>query len=270
MHNRIAEFIKDRTDIQPVIGLILGSGLGDIAKAIETPVYINYRDIPGFMDTTVEGHVGRFVVGKCKNKNIIVMQGRFHYYEGYGMEQVILPVRVMRRLGVAILIVTNSAGGVNPCFSPGELMVIQDHINMTGVNPLRGENADDLGPRFPDMTYAYDPGLRSLAFNKAGEMGISLRQGIYAMMPGPSYETPAEIAMLRKLGADAVGMSTVPEVIAAVHAGMKVMGISCITNMAAGILDKPLTHEEVVKTASKAADCLTQLLLSIIQDIKLT
>ncbi|MGI6188509.1 MAG: purine-nucleoside phosphorylase [Clostridiales bacterium] len=267
MYNKVAEFIKDRIDMQPVIGLILGSGLGEISRTIENPVYINYKDIPGFIDTTVEGHLGRFVIGKCSSKYIIVMQGRFHFYEGYEMEQVVLPVRAMKRLGVETLIVTNSAGGVNPSFSPGDLMVIQDHINMTGVNPLRGRNKDDLGPRFPDMTYAYDQGLRELAFDKAEEMGIGLQQGIYAMMPGPSYETPAEIAMLRRLGADAVGMSTVPEVIAAVHAGMKVLGISCITNMAAGILDKPLSHEEVVETASKAAECITRLLLNVIQDL---
>ena len=267
MYNKVAEFIKDRIDMQPVIGLILGSGLGEISRTIENPVYINYKDIPGFIDTTVEGHLGRFVIGKCSSKYIIVMQGRFHFYEGYEMEQVVLPVRAMKRLGVETLIVTNSTGGVNPSFSPGDLMVIQDHINMTGVNPLRGRNKDDLGPRFPDMTYAYDQGLRELAFDKAEEMGIGLQQGIYAMMPGPSYETPAEIAMLRRLGADAVGMSTVPEVIAAVHAGMKVLGISCITNMAAGILDKPLSHEEVVETASKAAECITRLLLNVIQDL---
>ena len=267
MYDEIARFIKERTDIQPVIGLILGSGLGDATEVIERPVFINYRDIPGFIDTTVEGHKGRFVVGEFKKKALIAMQGRFHYYEGYGMEQVILPVRAMRRLGVKTLIVTNSAGGVNPDFSPGDLMVIQDHINMTGVNPQRGRNADDLGPRFPDMPYAYDPGLRRLAFHKAKEMGIRLRQGINAMMPGPSYETPAEFALLRKLGGDAVGMSTVPEVTAAVHAGMKVLGISCITNMAAGILDKPLTHEEVIETASKAAHLLTSLVFSLIQDL---
>lgn len=267
MYKRAAEFIKKRIDIQPTIGIILGSGLGNTAAYIEEQVIIPYKEIPGFTDTTVEGHIGRFVIGKYRNKKIIAMQGRFHYYEGYDLDQIILPVRVMKRLGVEILIVTNSAGGVNPDFSPGDLMVIRDHINMTGVNPLRGRNPDELGPRFPDMTYAYDQRLRSLATDKAGELGMNLREGVYAMMPGPSYETPAEITMLMNLGADAVGMSTVPEVIAAVHAGMKVLGISCITNMAAGILDKPLTHEEVIETASNAADRFTRLLLSIIEDL---
>lgn len=267
MYKNAAEFIKKRIDMRPQVGLILGSGLGDVVENIDDPVFIDYKEIPGFPKTTVQGHKGRFVVGFCKGKKVIAAQGRFHYYEGYDMEQVILPVRTMKVLGVEVLIITNSAGGVNPDFSPGDLMVIKDHINMTGINPLRGKNMDDLGPRFPDMTYAYDPHLRCLIMNTAEEMGLKVREGVYAMMPGPSYETPAEIRMLQKLGADAVGMSTVPEVIAAVHAGLKVVGVSCITNMAAGILDKPLTHEEVIETAGRAAHNFAKLLLGFIEKL---
>lgn len=267
MYKNAAEFVQRKVKIQPEVGLILGSGLGDVVEAIEDPIFIDYKDIPGFPKTTVPGHKGRFVVGRCQGKKIIAAQGRFHYYEGYDMEQVVLPVRTMKVMGIQILIVTNSAGGINPEFSPGDLMVIKDHINVSGVNPLRGRNRDDLGPRFPDMTYAYDPNLRRLVMDTAKEMGLKVREGVYAMMPGPSYETPAEIHMLRVLGADAVGMSTVPEVIAAVHAGLKVVGISCITNMAAGILDKPLTHEEVMETAERAAKDFARLLLGFITKI---
>lgn len=264
MYKNAAEFIQKRIDVRPTVGLILGSGLGDVVDTIEDPIFIDYKDIPGFPKTTVPGHKGRFVVGRCQGKEIIAAQGRFHYYEGYDMEQVVLPVRTMKILGVQTLIITNSAGGINPDFSPGDLMVIRDHINMSGVNPLRGRNMDDLGPRFPDMTYAYTPDLRRLVMDTAKEMGLKVREGVYAMMPGPSYETPAEIRMLQRLGADAVGMSTVPEVIAAVHAGVKVVGISCITNMAAGLLDKPLTHEEVIETAGQAARDFARLLLGFI------
>lgn len=264
MYKSAAQFIQKKIDVRPAVGLILGSGLGDVVEAIEDPVIIDYKDIPGFPKATVPGHKGQFVVGRCQGKEIIAAQGRFHYYEGYDMEQVVLPVRTMKVMGIHTLIITNSAGGVNPDFSPGDLMVISDHINISGINPLRGKNKDDLGPRFPDMTYAYDPGLRRLVKEVAREAGLKVREGVYAMMTGPSYETPAEIRMLQRLGADAVGMSTVPEVIAAVHAGLKVVGISCITNMAAGILDKPLTHEEVMEVAGRAARDFTRLLLGFI------
>lgn len=267
MYKKSAEFIREMTDVRPSVGLILGSGLGDVVAAIEDAICIDYGDIPGFPKTTVEGHKGQFVIGRCQGKNIIAAQGRFHYYEGYEMEQVVLPVRTMKMLGVQTLVITNSAGGVNPDFSPGDLMVIRDHINLSGVNPLRGKNMDCLGPRFPDMTYAYHPALRRIIMSKAEVMGLKVREGVYAMMPGPSYETPAEIVMLQRLGVDAVGMSTVPEVIAAVHAGIKVAGISCITNMAAGILDKPLTHKEVIDTAAHAAKDFARLLLGFIGEL---
>jgi len=267
MYRVAAEFIKDRIERIPEIGLVLGSGLGSLADSIEDPTFIQYKDIPGFPETTVPGHIGRFVVGEYRGKNVIAMQGRFHYYEGREMEQIVLPIRVMRILGVKILVVTNAAGGINPDFSAGDLMMIEDHINFLGLNPLRGSNLDELGPRFPDMTYAYDPFLRKKLMEIAQELGIPLRKGVYAMMPGPSYETPAEIKMLKAMGADAVGMSTVPEVIAAVHAGMKVVGISCITNMAAGVLDKPLNHLEVMETAERSKDQFMSLLSNFIASL---
>jgi purine-nucleoside phosphorylase len=191
---------------------------------------------------------------------VLAMQGRFHYYEGKTMEEVILPVRVMAALGIHTLIITNAAGGIDPAFSPGDLMLIEDHLNLSGASPLRGSNPDSIGPRFPDMTDAYDPALRQLALQKAKALNIPVRTGVYAMMAGPNYETPAEIRMLRLLGAHAVGMSTVPEVIAAAHAGVKVLAISCITNMAAGILNQPLHHQEVVETAEKARHSMAALL----------
>lgn len=260
MYKEAAEYIKGKITIKPELGLILGSGLGSLAETISSPVIIDYEDIPGFPKTTVPGHAGRFVVGDYKGKSVIAMQGRFHYYEGNDMETIVLPVRVMKLLGVEILIVTNAAGGINPNFRPADLMVITDHINFSGVNPLRGPNLDDIGPRFPDMTEAYSRELIQILVKVGKEQGIDLKQGVYAMMPGPSFETPAEIRMLRTLGADAVGMSTVPEVIAACHAGIKVVGISCISNMAAGILDQPLSHEEVIETADKAKSKFIQLL----------
>lgn len=267
MYKEAARYIKDKIPISPDIGLILGSGLGSLAESISSPIIIDYKDIPGFPETTVPGHAGRFVIGDYQGKSVIAMQGRFHYYEGNDMEMVVLPVRVMKLLGVKILIVTNAAGGINSNFKPADLMIITDHINFSGINPLRGANLDDMGPRFPDMTEAYDRELIQILVKTGKEQGIDLKQGIYAMMPGPSFETPAEIRMLRTLGADAVGMSTVPEVIAARHAGIKVVGISCITNMAAGILDQPLTHEEVIVNAAKAKSKFIQLLDAFISSL---
>jgi purine-nucleoside phosphorylase len=268
MYLHAAEIMRKKISAPPSIGLILGSGLGILADAVENAVIIDYSSLPGFTETTVEGHLGRFVCGNYMGKNIIVMQGRFHYYEGRDMEDVILPVRVMKALGVTNLIVTNAAGGVNPDFRPGDIMLIEDHINLSGSSPLRGPNNDDIGPRFPDMTYAYDPNFRELAMMAAARLNLKLRSGVYAMMPGPSYETPAEIRMLRILGAHAVGMSTVPEVIAAVHAGIKVLGLSCITNMGAGIIDKPLNHLEVMETAEKAKNRMVALIGAIIQSLE--
>lgn len=247
------------------IGVILGSGLGDYAEALEGAVKLPYSEIPGFPRSTVAGHAGMWCCGTLYGKRVVMMQGRFHYYEGYGMKDVTLPVRVMQKIGVKTLIVTNAAGGVNLGYHPGELMVIGDMFSMTAQNPLIGPNLDAFGPRFPDMSCAFDKELRALAHECANEQGFALREGVYAQMTGPTYETPAEIRMLRTLGADAVGMSTVPEVIVARHGGMRVLGISCITNMAAGILDQPLNHAEVTETANRVKGQFRNLLDRIIE-----
>ena len=247
------------------IGVILGSGLGDYAEALEDAVKLPYSEIPGFPRSTVAGHAGMWCCGTLYGKRVVMMQGRFHYYEGYGMKDVTLPVRVMQKIGVKTLIVTNAAGGVNLGYHPGELMVIGDIFSMTAQNPLIGPNLDAFGPRFPDMSCAFDKELRALAHECANEQGFALREGVYAQMTGPTYETPAEIRMLRTLGADAVGMSTVPEVIVARHGGMRVLGISCITNMAAGILDQPLNHAEVTETAHRVKGQFRNLLDRIIE-----
>ena len=246
------------------IGIILGSGLGEYAEALAGAKTLAYLDIPGFPVSTVAGHAGLWCAGTLHGKRVCMMRGRFHYYEGYTLRDVTLPVRVMQSLGVQTLIVTNAAGGINRTLQPGELMVLSDLINMTGVNPLFGRNLDAYGPRFPDMTYAFEPALRRLAKDKAARLGFTLREGVYAQMPGPCYETPAEIRMLRTLGADAVGMSTVPEVIVARHGGLRVLGISCITNMAAGILDQPLSHQEVMETGERVKDKFRKLLDEIV------
>lgn len=247
------------------IGVILGSGLGDYAEALEDAVKLPYSEIPGFPRSTVAGHAGMWCCGTLYGKRVVMMQGRFHYYEGYGMKDVTLPVRVMQKIGVKTLIVTNAAGSVNLGYHPGELMVIGDIFSMTAQNPLIGPNLDAFGPRFPDMSCAFDKELRALAHECANEQGFALREGVYAQMTGPTYETPAEIRMLRTLGADAVGMSTVPEVIVARHGGMRVLGISCITNMAAGILDQPLNHAEVTETANRVKGQFRNLLDRIIE-----
>ncbi len=247
------------------IGVILGSGLGDYAEALEDAVKLPYSEIPGFPRSTVAGHAGMWCCGTLYGKRVVMMQGRFHYYEGYSMKDVTLPVRVMQKIGVKTLVVTNAAGGVNLGYHPGELMVIGDMFSMTAQNPLIGPNLDAFGPRFPDMSCAFDKELRALAHECANEQGFALREGVYAQMTGPTYETPAEIRMLRTLGADAVGMSTVPEVIVARHGGMRVLGISCITNMAAGILDQPLNHAEVTETANRVKGQFRNLLDRIIE-----
>ena len=249
------------------IGVILGSGLGDYANALEDAVKLPYSEIPGFPVSTVPGHAGMLCCGSLHGKRVVMMQGRFHYYEGYSMKEVVLPVRVMQRMGVRTLIVTNACGGVNLEFEPGDLMVISDVFSMTGVNPLMGENLDEFGPRFPDMSCMFDKQLRALAHETAKGQGLILREGVYCQFSGPCYETPAEIRMVRILGADAVGMSTVPEAIAARHGGMRVLGISCITNMAAGILDQPLCHEEVTETAGRVKERFKKLIDGVIAGI---
>jgi purine-nucleoside phosphorylase len=254
-------------EVKPAVGLILGSGLGMMADQITDSVTIPYGKIPHFPVSTVAGHAGQLVAGYLSGKPVIAMQGRFHYYEGYTMHQVSYPVRVMKMLGIDTLIVTNAAGGVNTGFEAGNLMVITDHLNLMGTNPLIGENFSELGPRFPDMSEAYAKELRKLAFAVAMKKAIVLQKGVYAAVSGPSYETPAEINYLRAIGADAVGMSTVPEVIAANHCGIKVLGISCITNMAAGVLEVKLSHDEVMETAERVKEQFSSLILGIIEHI---
>ncbi len=260
-----ADYISSKINQQPKIGLILGSGLGVLAEEIQNPVTIPYGEIPGFPVSTVEGHAGQLVIGELEGKDVVAMQGRFHFYEGYSMEKVTFPVRVMKYLGVEKLIVTNAAGGVNESFEAGDLMIINDHINNMGTNPLIGPNDSDMGARFPDMSQAYCKELRKLAKNTAENLGLKVQEGVYVGNTGPSYETPAEVRMLRTLGGDAVGMSTVPEVIIAQHSGMKVLGISCISNMAAGILDQPLTHDEVMETTEMVKANFLQFVKTIVK-----
>lgn len=249
------------------VGIILGSGLGDYVEALEEARAISYADIPGFPRSTVPGHKGRWVTGTLHGKRVCMMQGRFHAYEGYDLKEVTLPVRVMALLGVKTLIVTNAAGGVNLAFHPGDLMLITDCINFSGMNPLRGENLDAFGPRFPDMSQAYSRELVALAERCAGEMGVQVQKGVYCWFNGPCFETPAEIRMARVLGADAVGMSTVPEAIVARHAGMRVFALSTITNMAAGVSKTPLTHAEVIETGKRVEAQFTEFLASLIAAI---
>lgn len=257
-------YINKKSNLDVELGIILGSGLGGLGNKIKEAVEIPYEDIPGFPLSTVEGHDGKLIIGKLSSKNVVAMQGRFHYYEGYPLDQVVFPIRVMIGLGIKTLIVTNAAGGVDESFVPGDLMIIEDHINFTGQNPLIGKNLDEYGPRFVDMSKAYDEELIKLATEVGEDLGIKLQKGTYMWFTGPTYETPAEVRLARLLGGSAVGMSTVPEVIVAVHGGIKVLGISCITNMAAGILDEPLNHEDVVKTSLKAQDEFEKLVTGII------
>ncbi|HZK84830.1 MAG TPA: purine-nucleoside phosphorylase [Desulfosporosinus sp.] len=252
--NKLAEarsYLVERVTVLPDLGVILGSGLGAFAELVEEKVVIPYQDIPHFPISTVEGHAGQLVFGQVEGRKVMVMQGRFHFYEGYTMQEVTFPIRVMQVLGVTGLIVTNAAGGINSEFNPGDLILIKDHLNMMGDNPLRGANLSSIGPRFPDLSDAYNKGWRQKALGIAAEFGVKPQEGVYAAMSGPNYESPAEIRFLRTIGADMIGMSTVPEVIVANHGGMKVLGISCVTNMAAGILDQKLNHVEVMETASR-------------------
>jgi len=263
-----ADFINKKTNgLKIYAGLVLGSGLGDLAEEIENKVIIPYKDIPNFPVSTVQGHAGRLVIGKLEGKNVLCMQGRFHFYEGWAMDQVVFPIQVMRILGIERLIVTNAAGCINKEWKPGDLMLISDHIKITTAqNPLRGHNEDELGLRFFDMSRAYDPDLRGVAKKVAKEQGIDLKEGVYMFFAGPSFETPAEIRAARILGADACGMSTVPEVIAAAHCGLRTLGISCMTNMAAGILDQPLNHIEVMETGLKVKKHFSALIKGILRE----
>ena len=261
-----ARAVEARSPLRPAIGLVLGSGLGGVAQSLKANVTIPYRDIPHFPTSTAIGHKGELILGTSDRVPVAVMAGRVHYYEGYRPDEVVFPVRVLAKLGVKILILTNAAGSVNVNYKPGELMVIEDHINLMGMNPLIGPNDEQLGPRFFDMTEPYDPVLRQIAEKACGKAGVTLRHGVYVAVAGPSYETPAEIRAYRTLGADAVGMSTVPEVIAARHLGLRVLAISCLTNMAAGVLKKKLDHLEVLEVGRKAQASLHDVLATIIRE----
>lgn len=269
MTQKAAEFIKSKIDFTPEIGIILGSGLGELGDSVENPIYIDYKDIEGFPVSTAPGHKGRFILGTLAGKKVMCMQGRFHFYEGWSLEKVVLPVRVMKQVGVKNLIVTNAAGGINESFNVGDIMMITDHINFMGCNPLVGKNDNSLGVRFPDMTFAYNPELLETAQKCSEKTGVEIKRGVYIACSGPSYETPAEIRAFRILGADAVGMSTVPEVIAANHCGIKVLAFSLICNMAAGILSKRLTEEEVLEAGAKKGRELQRLITEIVREIQL-
>ncbi|KRE98265.1 purine nucleoside phosphorylase [Paenibacillus sp. Soil766] len=273
--NEAASFIQSRLGgVSPSIGLVLGSGLGDMANQVEQPIAIEYSEVPHFPVSTVEGHEGRFVIGTLEGKQVIVMQGRFHYYEGYDMKKVVFPVYVMKAIGVQAVVMTNAAGGMNRSFQAGDLMLISDHINMTGDNPLIGPNHGELGVRFPDMSEAYNRDYRRLARELAssvvGEDGVALKlqEGVYAGITGPTYCTPAELTMLARIGGDAIGMSTVGEVIAARHAGLKVLGISCITDMAIGEELEPLTHEQVVAVANRTKPKFIALVKAFVREVQ--
>lgn len=261
------EDIKERIPFQPHVALVLGSGLGDYADGIQIESILDYHNIKGFPTSTVEGHKGRFVFGYIGEVPVVIMQGRVHYYEGYSMDDVVLPTRLMGKMGAKILFLTNASGGINMKCKPGTFMLIQDHLSCFVPNPLIGKNVEELGVRFPDMTQIYNRKLCDLIRQVAKNLSISLQEGIYAQMSGPSYECPAEIRMLRTMGADAVGMSTACEAIAAHHMGMKVCAISCISNMASGITDQMLTHAEVQETADQAAPLFKKLITESIQKL---
>ena len=261
------DYLMERVKMLPELGVILGSGLGAFADLVLEKQVISYKDIPHFPISTVEGHAGQLVFGKVQGRSVVVMQGRFHYYEGYTMHDVTFPIRVMQVLGVTGLVVTNAAGGINPDFHPGDLILIKDHLNMMGDSPLRGANLSSLGPRFPDLSEAYNRNWRQKALVIARELGINPQEGVYAAMSGPNYETPAEIRFLRSSGADMVGMSTVPEVIVANHGGMQVLGISCVTNMAAGILGQKLSHVEVMETAGRIEKQFVHFVQALVKEL---
>ncbi|MHC5039533.1 MAG: purine-nucleoside phosphorylase [Planctomycetota bacterium] len=261
------EFLAPKFEGKPSVGLVLGSGLGAVVDAVHDGIEISTTDIPHFPASGVSGHEGTLILGTLRGKRVAVLRGRVHMYEGYALSTIVFPVRVLAQLGVETLLLTNAAGAVDETFAPGDLMLITDHLNLMGANPLAGPNLDPLGPRFPDMSEVYDKGLRERARSVASAMGIPLRTGVYAAMAGPSYETPAEIRMLKTMGANAVGMSTVPEAIAARHAGLRVLAISMISNLAAGLSPTPLSHEEVLQTGAKAGRSLSRLIEGFVESM---
>ena len=266
--DQVADEIRKRSQVTPRIGMILGSGLGPLAEEVEDPDYISYEDLHGWPVSTIEGHIGRLVLGELEGQTVVIMQGRTHYYEGYSMSQLGLPVRVMHRLGIEMLFVTNAAGAIDPDFNPGDLMLLTDHINfigMAGANPLRGPNIDELGPRFPDMSQVYDRELIDIARAAAKEENINLREGVYICLAGPSFETPADLRFLRTIGADAVGMSTVPEATVARHGGLRVMGISGISNKANLDGETETTHKEVLEAGAVLAPKLIKLVRNVLR-----
>jgi len=265
---KAADFIKTGITGTPELGMVLGSGLGALASEIESAVEFKYEDIPEFPVSTVKGHEGKLIFGTLSGKKVLAMKGRFHFYEGYDMKTAAFGIRVMKLLGINNVLITNAAGGINENFSEGCLMLITDHIGFIGPSPLAGSNIDEFGPRFPDMCEVYSKKLRVIAKACAQEIGLPVEQGVYCYAQGPQYETPAEIRAMRILGADAVGMSTVPEAVAANHAGMNVLGISCITNMAAGMLDKPLSHKEVMETTERVRDQFMKYVKTIIEKLE--
>ena len=258
-------YLKAKMPFMPKVGIVLGTGLGELAKEIKIEPEFSYTDIPNFPISTVEGHSGKLIIGYLGEVQVLAMQGRFHYYEGYSMQEVTFPIRIMKALGVETLLLSNAAGGMNPEFEIGELMIINDHIKLIQDNPLRGMNPDALGPRFFDMCTAYDPDLIEVAKAASNSTGVETREGVYMLFTGPSFETKAEVRFARISGADAVGMSTVPEAIAASHMRMHTLGISCLTNMAAGILDQPLNHEEVIETGNRVKAKFTKLVREIVK-----
>jgi purine-nucleoside phosphorylase len=261
---RAAKFILAKTKLRPRIGLVLGSGLGAFADELGAAARVDYKKIPHFPCSTAIGHAGRMVIGKVGDVPVAVMQGRVHFYEGYTQQQVIFPMRVMARMGIRAVVITNAAGGINRDFKQGCLVVLRDHINLQGTNPLIGPNEDRFGVRFPDMTQVYWKPYLEVALQQGKRLNVEMAQGVYAALTGPSYETPAEIRYLRAIGADLAGMSTAPEVIAAAHLGIRVLGISCVTNMAAGILDQPITTEEVIETGERVKADFVALLRAVI------
>ena len=256
---RCYESVKSRIDFVPQVAIVLGSGLGNYADNIRVEAELDYHEIEGFPVSTVPGHAGKFIFGYVADVPVVCMKGRVHYYEGYPISDVVLPVRLMKLMGAKILFLTNASGGINPSFSAGDFMMLKDHVSLWAPNPLIGANIDELGVRFPDMSHVYDPKLQEILRETAAECGIRLQEGVYAQLTGPSFESPAEIQLLHRLGVDAVGMSTVVEAIAANHMGMKICCISCVSNLAAGMTDNPLTHEEVQEAANVAAPKFTRL-----------
>lgn len=262
-----ADYILSKIDFKPEIAFVLGSALGSLSEEIENPIVIEYEEIPNFLISTVESHAGQLILGKLNGKNVVCMSGRFHYYEGYDFEELVIPIRVFHLLGVKTVILTNAAGAVNPSYTPGEIMIIRDHIKLMGASPLRGPNVEEFGPRFIDMTETYTRELRDLAKRSAEKINMKINEGVYYFTPGPQLETASEVNALRILGADAVGMSTVTEAITAVHCGMKVLGLALMTNMAAGVIEKPISSEEVYEIGRQSSQKFKELLREIIKEI---